>query len=316
MKNAVVTICSVNYLAHAKILAESIKKFNPDYRIFLGLLDRIDQYEIDETFLESFTLIEIHQLAIPDFNNLIRQDSLSDLNNRIKPYLFKFIYDTFPEILELHYFDPDIQVFGEFSILKEALSKKDIIFIPHYVSPYEDAEYYHPNILDIENKGLYNSGYFGTKNSRITQNLLKDWIDNPEIYLRLNQIPDKFKDDSFECKYLGANMAYWNLHERKLSEEKGKFIVNDQFPLLFYHFSGYDLKIPYLISKNQNRYEFTDRHDMASLFDLYAKSLKENGVERFKNYFTYYKILDDSTSLNFIQKLKKSIHSFLFNKKK
>jgi hypothetical protein len=75
------------------------------------------------------------------------------------------------------------------------------------------------------------------------------------------------------------NMAYWNLHERELTVVNNKYLVNNKFPLTFYHFSGYNLNQPGIISKYQTRYSFTERPEMKILFDEYANDLSDNGVD-------------------------------------
>jgi hypothetical protein len=51
------TICSINYLAQAKVLADSLKKTNPDYEFVIGLCDKIDDSGVDTSKLEGFNLL-------------------------------------------------------------------------------------------------------------------------------------------------------------------------------------------------------------------------------------------------------------------
>ena len=70
-------------------------------------------------------------------------------------------------------------------------------------------------------------------------------------------------------------MAYWNLHERTVSIRDGKYFINGK-PLIFFHYSGYELKKPNEVSKYQNRSSFENRPDIVPLFQYYAQKLKDN----------------------------------------
>ena len=48
----------------------------------------------------------------------------------------------------------------------------------------------------------------------------------------------------------GFNVAYWNLHARKLAFAGGRYLV-DGVPLRFFHFSGFDPQKPWLLSRHQ-----------------------------------------------------------------
>ncbi len=50
-----------------------------------------------------------------------------------------------------------------------------------------------------------------------------------------------------DCSY---NVAYWNLHSRRLAWGPDGYTVDDR-PLGFFHFSGFDVSKPHLLSKHQ-----------------------------------------------------------------
>jgi hypothetical protein len=79
-------------------------------------------------------------------------------------------------------------------------------------------------------------------------------------------------------------MAYWNLHERRLSKKTEEYFINDKYPLVFYHFSGFNPLIPDLLSKYQNRFTFEARSDVLELFKEYSDQLFLNGFKSYINY--------------------------------
>ncbi len=50
----------------------------------------------------------------------------------------------------------------------------------------------------------------------------------------------------------GYNVAYWNLHGREVRAEGDRYLVNGE-PLKFFHFSGFDSRRSWLLSKHQGR---------------------------------------------------------------
>ena len=100
-------------------------------------------------------------------------------------------------------------------------------------------------------------------------------------------VPIFFRDYTLVDKYFGYNVAYWNLHERKVSETNGKYFINDE-PLVFFHFSGYGINKPDEVSKYQNRSNFENRPDISPLFEYYAEQLINNFNDYYSQFPCYY----------------------------
>jgi len=56
-------------------------------------------------------------------------------------------------------------------------------------------------------------------------------------------------------RHVGLNAAFWNLHERTISERNGVFFINKTTELVFYHFSQFNPN-KNDIASNHNRYSF------------------------------------------------------------
>jgi len=76
----------------------------------------------------------------------------------------------------------------------------------------------------------------------------------------------------------GYNAAYWNLHERPLTQKDGEWMADGQ-PLHFFHFSGYNAFDPLQLSKHQNRHRLSDMPTLKRLTDFYGNALLENGYD-------------------------------------
>src|SRR5207244_706871 len=78
------TIVSKNYLAQARVLANSIHTHHPDSPVFVLLVDRVDGCFDPQA--EPFTLIEIEDLPIPTLPRFCFKYSVLELNTAAKPY--------------------------------------------------------------------------------------------------------------------------------------------------------------------------------------------------------------------------------------
>jgi hypothetical protein len=66
----VFTLCSVNYLAQAITLGDSLKEQNPDTHFIIGLVDKLGTKEIDQSKLPKYQLLEVNKINISDFDNI------------------------------------------------------------------------------------------------------------------------------------------------------------------------------------------------------------------------------------------------------
>jgi hypothetical protein len=78
-------------------------------------------------------------------------------------------------------------------------------------------------------------------------------------------------------------MAPWNLHERYLSEKNGSCFVNQNAPLVFYHFSSFRVDSGELPVFNYDRFYMKDRPDLLSIYTFYNNELKEAGFNFYRN---------------------------------
>ena len=79
----------------------------------------------------------------------------------------------------------------------------------------------------------------------------------------------------------GYNVAYWNLHGRELTLDDGRYQV-DGVPLRFFHFSGFDIGKPHLLSTHQGdrpRILLSDRPVLERLCQDYATDLRRAGLD-------------------------------------
>jgi hypothetical protein len=288
----VFTLCSSNYLAHAKALGDSLIEHNPDYRFVIGLVDRIPD-ALETSYWEPHELIPVDKIAIPEFGEMVREYSVVELNTSVKPFYLQHLYRRNPEVDAVIYLDPDILVYSSFQPLEEKLHKYDIILTPHSCT-FDDSPanlYYETGMLT---GGIYNLGFIATARRDITFNFLKWWEKRVQNCCHFRQGRGVFVDQLwvalaplyFSNIYIekdpGYNMCYWNHFERRLRRRDGCYVVNDQHKLVFHHFSSYNPNKPERVTGRPKAQipSFSERPDLKPIYDDYRDRLVSRGYAR------------------------------------
>lgn len=132
------------------------------------------------------------------------------------------------------------------------MENNSLFLTPHTLKAYPDE--YEPQERGLLNTGLYNLGFIGTKRSATTQSFLAWWKDRlrDHCYIDLEKgmfvdqlwvnFAPLYHEDVFVSRHLGLNMAYWNLHERVISNDNEPYVINEKYPLIFFHFLDIALK--------------------------------------------------------------------------
>ncbi len=283
MKQAACTIVSFNYLPYARALCESFLATHPGRSFHVLLVDRMPAgYDSSQ---EPFELLPVEQLEIPDFLSTAFKYDILELNTNVKPSFLRHLLNR--GIEHLLYLDPDIFVYKELTPVFEALSHSAIVLTPHMLSPANDDVRQEVILLSA---GVFNLGFIAVKQCTETdrfllwweQRCLHDAFDEQRAGMFVDQkwinfVPCFF-DSVHILKHPGCNMAYWNLHERKLSGDDGSWTVNEDAPLLFFHFSGISVDGGERISKFTNRYTLSNRADLRLIFEEYRAALVRHGI--------------------------------------
>jgi hypothetical protein len=286
MKKILYTVCSANHLAHCKTMADSFIEFNSGYTVIIGLVDKINNRFDKKDFLPH-ELIEVDQMQIPGFDEMSASYNVIELNCAMKVFVAQYIFQKHdPDILL--YLDSDIWVRHGLEEIENALQQNDILITPHFNTAFPDNTAL-PLERDLLRSGVYNAGFMAFKKGAITTRFLEWWATHmrTECYYNfgegmgvdqiwLNLVPVLF-DKVGIVTNKGANVAYWNLHERKLNNRDGITMVNDEAPLLFLHISGYRFDQPDILSRHQNRYQLSEFPLLAELLTQYRILVEKNG---------------------------------------
>ncbi|MDR0604809.1 MAG: hypothetical protein LBG80_10945 [Bacteroidales bacterium] len=297
MKKIAFTICSNNYVAQANVLFRSLFRTNPDYKLILGLVDKINpniEYGVDGVMVE---VVEVENLDITVEYDIFHKYNIVELNTSVKASYIKWI-KKFRDADIILYFDPDIKVFSSFSIIENSLREKSIILTPHILNPIPLDDLW-PNENLFLTRGIYNLGFIGVSftDKRVfdfldwwEERLMKQCFDYISKGLFVDQLPVTLVSVFFHeivkvLFHYGMNAAPWNLHERVLTLKDSKYYFNND-ELIFYHFSYISLK-----KRKHNMYNRYENYPLLEEFyEGYIEELKQNCYFERKNIECYYKV--------------------------
>jgi hypothetical protein len=286
MKNnknkAIFTVCNVAYMDKVMVLAESVYKHN-NIKLNIFIFDR----KRDIVVNSNFCIIHwVEEIGIPNFKSLAFKYTIIELSTALKPWLaIKLLKDNDKVV----FFDPDVMIFNNLEPIFDKLNYHPVLLTPHYFTPKMN------NMIDdvrLMRFGPYNLGFFGVESSNDSHQFLSWWSDRCII----NGFDDAqfgiFTDQKWvsiaPCffPYIhvlndpGCNVAYWNLDERLLSKNKNDtYYVNDKSPLLFFHFSSFDVIDPENLAK---KIQYSIGNNSQNLISDLANKYR-NELLRFKN---------------------------------
>lgn len=291
-QNVAFTICAKNYLAQAFTLKKSFEKFNPNCDFFIFLSD--DSNEINHE-IEKFILLDDSWL--PNWKQMAFKYNVIEFSTSIKPFCFKKLFDEgYSKVI---YLDPDIYVTNELNIIYNFLDEKTIVLTPHYcnIQTRYTGSITEEEILFV---GIYNLGFAAINNDFVGNKIVDWWMNRlaNKCYadkfdaLHVDQkwmdfIPAFFPDNTLITHHMGINPAIWNLHERELKiDEGGNYKISnieskELFPLLFFHFSGFDPFKPKLINRRHPKYNTDVYPSYVPLFESYIADVYEAGYEKY-----------------------------------
>lgn len=287
---AICTIIAKNYLAFARTLAQSFLSLHPDYKCYVLIVDDFEGY-IDPA-AESFEIIELAEIGIADLASFCFKYDLKELCTAVKAKLLEYLIEE-KSVERLLYLDPDVLITNRLDDLFTKLGRYDVILTPHLDKDFPDDDLL-PNDGHILRAGTYNLGFIGVNSSANARAFLNWWklklfrncVVDPENGYFVDQkfidlAPIFFQNILIETG-VGYNVAYWNLHSRRISRQNGSWLCNGE-PLYFYHFSGY-LPERALISvhlpESQARFRLSNRQDIRPLFAEYKKLITSHGHQQ------------------------------------
>lgn len=276
------TIVARNYMAYARVLAESFLAHHPAGECTVLVIDDVEG-EVDDS-TEPFRVLRPSELALERFEGMAAMYDVTELATAVKPWLLERLLSD-GDGAPIAYFDPDIRFYDSVQEIERLAVEHELVLIPHITAPIpDDGE--QPGELVLMASGTYNLGFIAMAPGARTLELLAWWkrhlrydcvVDHALGYFVdqrwFDLVPNTFAGTAV-LRDPGMNVAYWNLHERVLTRDAdGAWMVNGE-PLRFFHFSGFDPYKPHLLSKHQTRTRLSDHPDLAQLCADFAQEVR------------------------------------------
>lgn len=293
--DVVFTIVAKNYLALAKTLMKSVATYGPSdgsLKLFVFVADEFEEEQIFS--IPDCEIMEAKQLSIEGYYNLAFKYDITEFCTALKPFCMDYLA-TVKKAERVIYFDPDICLFNSLSILFDSLDQKLCLLTPHYMTPEVQYSGVVPEEMILW-AGILNLGFIAVNTTNQHYRRFIDWWKN-RLYFKcyadkqdglhtdqkwIDFVPSFFPNDTIISNHMGMNASVWNLHERKVECKNGQYTVSSPYrktedPLVFFHFSGFDLNDKTLIHKHHPALSLLDRPEMTPIMDFYRAALIQNG---------------------------------------
>lgn len=242
------TIVSANYLAYARVLEASWTRAHPSSRFVVLVLDGCE-------LASDLDVVTPEQLGLDPTELLIQRGMYDrlELATALKPHLLAKLLREGAE--SAVYVDPDMEVFRPLADIGAAAADHTIALCPHVLGPIP-KDGCSPTEQDIQMAGIFNGGLIAVGSSAQhflawwARRLARDCVQEPWANLYVDQRPLDWVPCFFHHLVLRdptLNVAWWNLHERRLSEGIDGYEVNGS-PLRLFHFSGFAPERPDLLT--------------------------------------------------------------------
>ena len=313
------SIC-MNYLPKALILAKSLKKYNTNVKFYVILVEREipdDWPDIVDDLIDEVILAK--DLGFKDFDKFIFKHSLVEASTSVKGQALVNLLNKDDKVV---YIDPDIQTYKSLDELSEILNEEDIVLTPHLTIPEVDEKDIIHNELSALRHGIYNLGFLAVKRSDEGLKFAEWWRDRLNLFC-YDDIPRGIFTDQrwidlapayfnvYILKNPGYNMAPWNLSTRKLDFRDEKLIVNSEYELVFFHYSGFDSganeKVFERYVPDKTEYIYKLRDNYIDEMEYYGQKELGNHNWSYDYYFNGEKINDKTRNLYRDKKLENKI---------
>lgn len=295
---AVFTIVAKNYYTLAITLGDSLKATNPDYDFFIILADEaLEDIDIKN---EKYKVIEAKELEIENWKEMAFKYDVVEFNTSIKPFVFNYLFNKY-NMEKLIYMDPDICIYSKLDELEQLLEDNFAVVTPHVNNSQIEWNGAMPEKSFLLS-GIFNLGFIALRNTDFSVEFLKWWenklstmcyTDKSDGYFYdqkwIDFLPSFYDGNIKILKDCGYNFAWWNMHERVLIKKNGEYFVENESKkectkLVFFHFSGFNVKTPNLInrrfSKNEN-FELREGSLMKELFSDYSEKVMANDYAKY-----------------------------------
>jgi len=287
-KSAFATIGFTNYLNRATVLFRSLQDVHPESPRFFLALDEPEQAQ--RTLGKLATVVALREIDFTAQEVFSRKTyyTPTEFATSVKARLLISLLRQFSRVT---YLDPDIEVFQKLEVEKDLL-EREILLTPHLVRPIpEDGR--ELALDEVQRVGIFNLGFISASSG--SETALR-WWDHTLQFHGDYRPGESFTDQKAAeqlvamsntgiIRFEGWNVAYWNLHERNLSD------IDD---VVFFHFSGFNPDVPNVLTKfytRDGRHRYVRPDWLQGLLTAYSSKCGQTpkgSISRSKQEQTYF----------------------------
>ncbi|HVW18652.1 MAG TPA: hypothetical protein VHB30_10435 [Solirubrobacteraceae bacterium] len=283
------TVATSSHLAAAEVVAESWRRLHADapFRILLADVDAGSVPPGDESLLSPADVgLDATELRIRRTIYHAWEYATS-----LKPVLVRHLLRQGAEVVV--FTDADTDLHAPLDALAEQAAEAGVCLTPHVLSPLP-ADGRGPDEMHLLAHGVVNTGLVAVGRGGApfvdwwTARTRRDSLGLPGDGFLLDQRWADLAPTQFGARLVddpGLNVAFWNLHERRLERSGGRWTVNG-VALRHFHFSGFDPEDPLTLTHHAlalpHRVALGDVPQAVPLLREYADRVLSAGQRRLR----------------------------------
>jgi hypothetical protein len=297
------TSFTYSYLQRARVLARSVRRRHPDWRIWAVMVDETPPEFDDTLWRDEFDEVLDAATLFPGvWPRWIFKHELVEACTAVKGHALLHLLEQGAD--KVIYLDPDIAVFHSLQGIVDRLDTASVVLTPHQVEANSTENEFVDNEYISMRYGIYNLGFIAVRNDPDGRKAAKWWasrlfhacyddvsngIFTDQKYCDL--IPSLFSNVYIE-RDPGYNVASWNLSRRALEISPSGDLLANGSPLKFYHFT----------KVNSDGDGMTAKYARGSLavfevWNWYKRAIAAMELPGIPHRYWYYSRFDDGTPI-------------------
>ena len=288
----VITVATMSTLPRARVLAQSLKRHQPDWPLTVMLIGRGDLVAAVAAREQSIDVRSVSEVLELDVETLLARHDEEDLTILLLGHLLLRHVERSPE--PVVHLPVTAWVLGDLQPLESQLRSHAAVLFPRVTEDVPD-DGLEPSLEQLDRAGRIDPAILALDGSASCRELLEWWNehieqalgsldaftvgarpeDRPWLARFLELAPARFAAGVLEDP--GSNLSLWNLHVHTLHAGPDGVTVDDGEPLRFLNLAGFDPDRPYRLAANASRARVSRSAPLRGLVERYAEELREAG---------------------------------------
>ncbi|NLE25515.1 MAG: hypothetical protein GX625_09275 [Clostridiaceae bacterium] len=285
------TVVSQDHLFKYLSMVSSLRANHNDFKVYTLCVNDIVWHILNRINIEEIVPVMLKDIESDMIVRIKNERPVQAFCWTLKPVFLHYVMEKYPDCKYFAHLDAVLFFFSSpDSIFLENPTAS--LFLTHHRNSRDFLKYY-------GSTGVFNTGFVGCKNDVNAMDAVTKWRTQCILYCPINE--DKARKLFGDQRYVeswpeefrgvhvvsskGANAALWNIQNYNVTEKEGKIFV-DEYPLIFYHFSGMTI-----ISRKEFNlnwyYHIDDKNVLKYIYEPYINTLM-NIMNEMQRYFPWF----------------------------